>query len=290
MRGSNSGELPSIYAWFVRLALRPWLTEAERHEVVVDLEELRAAHTANTGRRGLARYTWRQVLQYPWRLARSPGRAPLSIPDSRNPTMDNLLSDLRMAGRTLRRSPLLALTVVAILGLAICANATIYSVVHAVLITPLPYPQPDRVVTVWLADPDGSHSRLAPGTLLDARGADVLADADATAAPRAVQVAVYDNAPSYITFANDSALELTVGGCPLPDVPMASAGGQLFRGELPGNLVGDVSYLARSSDRYANTGTTTSIASLSCVHRPPLPRTLSANGKLATTPWPALFA
>jgi predicted permease len=173
MSASTGPGVPTIYAAFVRVALRPWLSAAERAEVLADLGELRAAYTRQAGRRGLARYTWRQLLQYPWRLARPAQRTPRPIPGSRNQTMDNLFSDFRMAIRTLRRSPLLTVSVVAILALAICTNATIYSVVHAVLITPLPFPEPERLVAVWISNPDGSHSRLAPGTLVDTRELEV---------------------------------------------------------------------------------------------------------------------
>ena len=76
----------------------------------------------------------------------------------------------------------------------------------------------------------------------------------ASATPDVVRVQVYDNAPYYITWYNPTAMEVSVDGVDLPDFPMTSSGGQIFRVELPGNLLGPVSYRARSEDEYGNTG------------------------------------
>jgi predicted permease len=69
------------------------------------------------------------------------------------PRIETLFGDLRLAFRRLRRSPGFAITVLLTLAIGIGANSAVFSVVQSVLLKPLPYPQPDRLLTLTLQAP-----------------------------------------------------------------------------------------------------------------------------------------
>src|SRR5437016_14498596 len=58
------------------------------------------------------------------------------------------LRDLAFAGRTLRKSPVFALTVALTIALGVGASTAIFSVTNAVLLRPLPYQNPDQLVII----------------------------------------------------------------------------------------------------------------------------------------------
>ena len=80
-----------------------------------------------------------------------------SEPRRQDESMSMLLPDIRFAIRGLVRRPLFALIVITTIAIGVGANAAIFSVVNGILLRPLPYPNPERVVffghkaPAWLA-------------------------------------------------------------------------------------------------------------------------------------------
>ena len=66
------------------------------------------------------------------------------------PTLESIVADLKFALRRLRKSPGFAVAVILTLAIGIGANTAIFSVVNSILIRPLPYPQPEQLVSLHL--------------------------------------------------------------------------------------------------------------------------------------------
>ena len=85
------------------------------------------------------------------------------------PRLEDWIRDFRHAIRSLFRRPAFTATVVLTLALGIGASSTIFSLIEAVLLRPLPYPNAARLVAVHEIKPDESQIRtpVAPGRLED---------------------------------------------------------------------------------------------------------------------------
>src|SRR3954470_9182862 len=96
-----------------------------------------------------------------WYCPGRPSHMPAMLPALRH--------DVRYAIRLLRRSPGFAAATILTLALAIGANAAIFSAVEGVLISPLPYPQPERLVRLFEEAATTPHFPVAPLDFRDYR-------------------------------------------------------------------------------------------------------------------------
>jgi hypothetical protein len=139
-----------------------------RDFVVGDLEEEFRARSGNSSLAGHAWFWWQTVRCL---AAPPPGRPnPLLHESSQGDSrMRTLFADLHYAFRVMSRTPSFAVAVVSVLALGIGANTAIFSIVNAVLLRPLPFEEPERLVRVFTKTP-GSRSRAWRSILAAASG------------------------------------------------------------------------------------------------------------------------
>src|SRR5947207_2445132 len=81
--------------------------------------------------------------------------------------IDEVIRDIRYVCRSLRKTPVFALTVVLTLAIGIGGNTAIFSVVDQLLLRPLPYPQGEQLLMVYESFGPGTHPSASPANWLD---------------------------------------------------------------------------------------------------------------------------
>src|ERR1700736_6455385 len=74
--------------------------------------------------------------------------------------MSSAWQNLRYGFRSLTNAPAFSIAAILALALGIGANTTIFSVVHAVLLVPLPFREPDRLVNLWTKAPKYGYPKI----------------------------------------------------------------------------------------------------------------------------------
>jgi putative ABC transport system permease protein len=149
---------PRLAEWLVSRVV----SHDRRDFVLGDLEEEFTARAA-VDPRDARRWYWRQAIRC---MGGSPA---VTIPDASprrsTPFMRTLLPDLRFSLRVFRRAPSFAAAVVAVLALGIGANTAIFSLVNAVLLRPLPFDEPDRLMRLFHVPPQSTFPGMATFSL-----------------------------------------------------------------------------------------------------------------------------
>ena len=83
--------------------------------------------------------------------------------------MENLKTDLKYAIRVLRKNKGMAAAVILIMAVGIGINTTIFSLVNAILLHPLPYSNPESIMSVTTSFPQNEQSGFSPADFLDLR-------------------------------------------------------------------------------------------------------------------------
>ncbi|MEZ5319581.1 MAG: ADOP family duplicated permease [Vicinamibacterales bacterium] len=159
--GGTPGRPPRLATRLLAWRLHP----DERDELIGDLQEQHARLAAARGPRRAARWYWRQTLALVWGFFLS-RRDEVSTAHERRRgvwMLRGLAHDWRDATRGLRHSPGFALVALVTIAFGVGLSTAVFSLVHGVLLQPLPYQDGERLVRLSEVDPASPLSQLRTG-------------------------------------------------------------------------------------------------------------------------------
>ena len=129
--------------------LRRMMTAESQRAVLDELAELHEHRSAAEGQRAADRWYVRQLRQYPFRLAAVRLRRSIRPATS----LQTAVRNVRHSTRALARAPMLSAIIILTVGLSIGGSTTVFAVVDALLLRPLPYPDSELLFQIYTDSP-----------------------------------------------------------------------------------------------------------------------------------------